>query len=123
MIEPGEKFKIEYEGETYLAACLTRRQQRQAVSLLGELSNIDESTESLQKVYDIADTLLELCVPGLTESQKDRMNNTDIFAIVGKAVAAQMMGGETKKKSASRHSLGQVNSAETVTPDVFVTMT
>ena len=123
MIEPGEKFVIEYEGESFAAVCLTRAQQRKVLSTLAKLSSLEESVESIAAVYDMADELLAMCFPSMSEQTKDRLSNSDIFALVGQVIAEHTIKSDTKKKSVLPRSSERVNSAETVTPSVFVTTT
>lgn len=120
MIEPGEKFVVEYEGVAIPAVCLGRSTQRQVIRLMSELASVDETIDSVEKVFDVTDRLAEICCPQLPESIKERLSNQDILAIVGLVLQAHTIDKETKKKSELPHSSGQENSAEHVRQDVFV---
>lgn len=120
MIEPGDKFTIEHGGETFAAGCLTRSQQRKIIGVLTQLQNIEESVESIAKVYDLADELLQLCVPSMPMERRELMSNQDAFEIAAKVLVAHTMGTEAKKKSGSPHSSEQDTSAKVAVPDVLV---
>ena len=121
MIEPGETFDIELDGRTLKAACLTRSKQRKIIGVLKQLQSLDESVDSVQKVYDLADELIALCVPSMPEADRELLSNEDAFAIATKVLTAHTMGTEAKKKSESRPLLDQGIYAKAAAPDVVAT--
>lgn len=121
MIEPGETFDIELDGRTLKAACLTRSKQRKILGVLKQLQSLDETVDSVQKVYDLADELIALCVPSMPEADRELLSNEDAFAIATKVLAAHTMGTESKKKSESPHLSEPVTCAKAAVPDVVAT--
>ena len=121
MIEPNETFEIELAGRMIKAACLTRSKQRKILGVLKQLQTLEESVDSVQKVYDLADELIALCVPSMPESERELLSNQDAFDIATKVLTAHTMGTETKKKSESPPSSDRATYAKVAVPDVVAT--
>lgn len=98
MLKPGEPIQIEHKGQMIQAVCLGRSRQREVVKLMTKLAGLDESIESIQAIYDIADEMLEICCPEMSDEQKDILGNDDVFEIVGNVLKAHTLDVETKKK-------------------------
>lgn len=101
MIEPGTPLQIEACGQTFESVVLSRRQQRQLLKLVADASKLEPRVESIDKLYDILDEVIEICLPGATETLKDRLQFIDVLEIANSAIAANMVNATHKKKSES----------------------
>ena len=88
MIEPNETFEIELAGRMIKAACLTRSKQRKILGVLKQLQTLEESVDSVQKVYDLADELIALCVPAMPEAERERLSK-EIQRLEGEITKAE----------------------------------
>lgn len=121
MIEPGQMIEIEHNGRNLLSRVITRSEQRKIVAILQQLQKLEESIDSVEKVYDFADQLLALCLPDEPESVREQLSNEDAFAIASKVLTRHMLGSSDKKKLESPRSSGTANYAKVAVPDVLAT--
>lgn len=101
MIEPGEKVVIDLNGERFDSVVLTRSQQRKLLASIRQLSTLDENIESIEAVYDIADSIAAMCLPSIDPDRMERLSNKQIFEIASKVLIAQSLDGAAEKKSES----------------------
>jgi len=102
LIEPGSPLEIEACGETFESVVLSRRQQRSLVSLVKESAKLDEkSVESVDRLYDIIDQIVDICLPNASDETKDRLQISDVLEIAGVALTANVLDSVSKKKSES----------------------
>lgn len=101
MIEPGTPLEIEACGEKFRSVVLSRRQQRELIGLVAKASSLEPRVESIDRLYDILDQVIEVCLPDASEELKDRLQFMDVLEIANSAIAANMMNATRKKKSES----------------------
>lgn len=102
MIEPGKPLEIEASGETFTSVVLSRRQQRSLIGLVSRAAKLETRVESIDELYDIADEIVDICLPTANESIKDRLQIKDVLAIANEVMLAHILDGEDKKKSESQ---------------------
>lgn len=120
MMIPGEPIAVTAGERTYTSVVLTRPQQRTLLSLVNTIATLDETLGSIEKLYEIADQIADICLPKMEQARRDALSNTEIFSIAGEVLARHVIGNEAKKKSESLPSSDQVKSAAVAVPDVFV---
>ena len=120
MMIPGEPIAVTAGERTYTSVVLTRPQQRSLLSLINTISKLDESLSSVEKLYDIADQIADICLPKMEQARRDALSNTEIFAIAGEVLSRHVIGNEDKKKFELPPLSDPVKSDAVAVPDVFV---
>lgn len=99
-IEPGDRFTVRYGNDREIeVVALSGRGKRKLLGLLGEVKTLDKTPEGAARVYEIAEELLKLCVPGVTDEVIETMNETHQFEIANATIAEQMLTEDDRKKS------------------------
>ncbi len=119
MIEPGTPLEIEHNGETFQSVVLTRSEQRGLTKLVQQVSTLDETIDSIDGLYDLIDEIVAICLPGISETDSDRLEIPDVVQIAGEVLARHIAGIDTKKKSELPPSSVPVCSVADVAGDVW----
>lgn len=99
-LEPGDKFTVGYgNGHTIQVVALSGRQKRNVIAMLEEIKSLQAESASKLRLFEIAEDAVRVCVPGLTEEQIDKMDETQQLEIVGKTIAKAALSEDEIKKS------------------------
>lgn len=125
MIEPGERFDVEYsDGKTASVLSLSLRQKRRVVALVRKVSEMERTMAGTDETYEaIENALAIVCGEDVAESLLDSVNELQAMQIIQLALAGQMVTDDQKKDSASPHSLGVASCAKHVAADAATAAT
>lgn len=102
MIEPGTRLEIAACGTTFDSIVLSRKKQRELIGFVRQATRLDATVESLDKLYDIADQIVELVIPTAGETLRDSLQINDVLELANACLLAHMPDADAKKNSASQ---------------------
>lgn len=123
MIEPGTPLEIEHQGQKFTSSVLSRRQQRQLTQLVQSVSSLESNVAAIDRLYELLDEIVKVCLPGIGEADADRLGVDDVIAIANEVLVKHMLGFDAKKKSEPPQSLGPACSVEVVEGGVWTDTT
>lgn len=99
-LEPGTPFEVTYgDGHKIEVAALSARNKRRLFQMLEETKTIEKGPAGSIRVLDLAEEMVRICVPGISEEQLDSMNESQQIEIAGLTIQGGMLSDDDAKKS------------------------